>query len=166
VWVAAVALVLTGCAGGRIAHGTFIHEAKGFVVTLPPAHWTPETGDGPDLLLRHASRQAGISIHGTCGGTPPDRPLEIASRHLFFGLRETRVVAAPRRVPGRSDDALEVVLRGELQQRDLLVHGYTVRGADCLYDLVLFAAPEDYAAVDGEFQALVRGFRRLKAVTR
>lgn len=164
-WIAAVGLALTGCAGGRIAHGAFIHEAKGFVVPLPSATWTPETGQRPDLLLRHASRPAGISIHGTCVAIPPDRSLDIASRHLFFGLRHKQVVVEPRRA-ALHDDAVEVVLRGELGHRDLLVHGYTVRDAGCLYDLVLFAAPEDYAAVDGEFQALVGGFRRLGAGTR
>lgn len=164
VWVVAVGLALAGCAGGRIADGAFVHEAKRFMVPLPSATWMPETDRRPDLLLRHASRAAGISVHGTCGVIPPGRSLDIASRHLFFGLRDRQVVLGPRRAP-LPDEAVEVVLRGQLEHRDVVVHGYTVRDAGCLYDLVLFAVPEDYAAVDGEFRALVRGLRRLGAGT-
>lgn len=90
--------------------------------------------------------------------------MEIASRHLFFGIRNTHVLE--RRRGASSEDAVDVTLRGELEGRALLLHGHTVRGHRCLYDLVLFAAPEDYADVEADFEVLVRGFRRLKDETR
>lgn len=160
-WIPAVGVFLTACAAGRIRGGEYVNEAKGFMVPLPPSGWNVETGKGPDLLLRHEVRHAGISIHATCGGIPPDRPVEIASRHLLFGVRGKQVLREQRHVAPRHE-ALEVLLRGELDGRQLLLHGYTVKGLGCLYDLVLFAAPEDYPAVSGEFEVLVRGFRRVE----
>ncbi|MBI3858496.1 MAG: hypothetical protein HY293_22660 [Planctomycetes bacterium] len=142
-----------------------MNEAKGFVVQLPAAGWTVETGKEPDLLLRHASRQAGVSIHATCGEIPPDRPLEIASRHLFFGIRGKQILAQERRVAS-PQEALEVLLRGDLGGRELLLHAYTLEGPGCIYDMVLFAAPGDYSALEGEFETLVRSFRRLHGETR
>lgn len=58
-------------------------------------------------------------------------------------------------------EAVEVVLRGELEGREYLLHGYTLKGPRCVYDLVLFAAPEAYADVNAEFEVLVRRFQFL-----
>ncbi|MBI4607488.1 MAG: hypothetical protein HY726_00585 [Candidatus Rokubacteria bacterium] len=165
IWFPVLGIFLVACAGGRISAGAYMNQAKGFAVQLPLAGWNVETDKEPDLLLRHAHRQAGISIHATCGGIPRDRPLEIVSRHLFFGIRGKQILWQERRTAS-PEEALEVVLRGELGGRELLLHGYTVKGAGCVYDLVLFAAPEDYSDVKGDFEALVRGFRRLREETR
>lgn len=159
IWFPAVGIFLTACASGQISDGAYINEAKGFVVQLPLAGWDVETLKEPDLLLRHASRRAGISIHATCGKIPPDRPLEITSRHLFLGIQRKHLLRQERHGAAR-EETLEVILRGEVERRDLLLHGYTLKRPGCVYDLVLFAAPEDYPAVDGEFEALVQSFRQ------
>jgi hypothetical protein len=131
--VSAVAVLLAACTGPQIRGGAYVNAAKGFAVPLPAAGWTVETYAEPDLLLHHASGRAGISVHATCGGIPDERRVEIASRHLFFGIQDKQIVRE---------------------------HGYTVKGPGCLYDLVLFAAREDYADVNGDFETLVQGFRR------
>ncbi|MBI4628634.1 MAG: hypothetical protein HY729_07995 [Candidatus Rokubacteria bacterium] len=159
IWFPALGLFLTACASGQISGGAYINEAKGFVVQLPLAGWDVETHKEPDLLLRHASRHAGISIHATCGTIPPDRPLEIASRHLFLGIQRKQLLRQERHAASR-EEMLEVVLRGEVERRELLLHGYTMKRPGCVYDLVLFAAAEDYSAVNGEFEALVQSFRQ------
>jgi len=153
-----IVLLVGGCASGRIRDGAYVNEAKGFVARLPSTAWNVEASGEPDLLLSHRHRRAGISVHAVCGAIPPDRRVEIASRHLFFGIREKRILHDYRRADLR-DDAVEVVMRGKADDEDLLLHGYTVKGSACLYDLVLFAAPEDYPSVNGDFEALVRGFR-------
>lgn len=157
--VPVVAILSAGCASGRLRDGAYVNETKGFVVRLPSPAWNVEAGREPDLLLSHRHRRAGISVHAACGELPPDRRVEIASRHLFFGLRDKRIIHDYHRAAFR-DDAVEVMLRGETDGEEFLLHGYTVKGSRCLYDLVLFAAPEDYASVNSEFEALVRGFRR------
>lgn len=161
----AVGIVLTACAGGRITDGWYIDQAKGFSVPLPSKGWRVETGKKPDVLLRHTSRQAGMSVLATCGTIPSGRPLENVSRHLFFGIHDKQILRQERRAAS-PEEALEVVLRGTLGGRELLLHAYTLKEPRCVYDLVLFAAPEDYPQVDGEFAALVRDFRQLRGETR
>lgn len=156
----AVGIFLTACAGAHIRNGTYINETKGFGVQLPPRAWTVETGDEADLVLRHKYRQAGMVVNAICGEIPPDRPLAIVSRHLFFGIQEKETLRQEQRT-GREGEVFEVVLRGELGGRELLVHAYTLKGPGCVYDLVLFAPPEDYSEVNGEFEALVRRFHLL-----
>ena len=100
-------------------------------------------------------------VNATCGEIPPDRPLGIVGRHLFFGIQEKETLRQEQRT-GPEGEVFEVVLRGELGGRELLLHGYTLKGPGCVYDLVLFASPEDYSEVNGEFEALVRRFQLLR----
>ncbi|MFQ5962273.1 MAG: hypothetical protein ACE5MG_12835 [Candidatus Methylomirabilales bacterium] len=160
----AAGIFLTGCAGGRIIEGAYNNEAKGFSVQLPSNGWSVEIGDEADLVLRHKYRQAGISIHATCGEIPPDRPLEVVSRHLFFGIRAKETLRQTQHTDGRWE-GLEVVLRGELGGQELLLHGYTLKDPDCVYDLVLFALPNEYPEVNRDFEALVRRFHLLPGET-
>ncbi len=157
----AIAILLTACAGGRIVQGAYINEPKSFAVQLPSAAWNVEMNNEADLVLRHKDHQAGILIHATCGEIPSDRPLGIVGRHLFFGIRAKEILRQERRAASQ-EEALEVVLRGDLGGRELLLHGYTLKGPGCVYDLVLFASPEDYSEVNGEFEALVRRFQLLR----
>ncbi len=156
-----VGIFLTACGAGRIIGRTYTNEAKGFAVQLPPNSWSVETGQEADLVFRHKDRQAGIVVNATCGEIPPDRPLAIVSRHLFFGIQEKEILRQEQRT-GPEGEVFEVVLRGELGGRELLLHGYTLKGPGCVYDLVLFASPEDYSEVNGEFEALVRRFQLLR----
>lgn len=158
----ALALLLAACASGRVTSGTYVNDAKRFTVPLPPANWVATTDDTADLVLRHANRPAAIAIHASCAGRRPDPPLGVASGRLFFGIRSKEILSQTRYVNGH-DAAMETVVRGELDGRVLLLHGYTFPVAGCLYDLVLFAAPPDYPDVKGEFETLARGFRRLPA---
>lgn len=150
---------LTACAAGRITDGAYINESKGFAVQLPPNAWSVETGEEADVVLRHKYRQAGIVVNATCGEIPPDRPVEVVSRHLFFGIRAKEILRQTRHTDGRWE-GLEVVLRGELRDREFLLHGYTytLKGPDCVYDLVLFAPPNEYPEVNRDFEALARRF--------
>ncbi|MBI3781040.1 MAG: hypothetical protein HY278_08305 [candidate division NC10 bacterium] len=154
----AVAILLTSCAAGRVGGGTYVNETKGFAVQLPSEVWDREIGSEPDLLLRHRSRYAGMLVHATCDQTLLHRPLEIAARHLFFGIKEREILRHDRRTDNQGE-AVEMVLKGELGGQKLLLHGYTLKGPGCVYDLVLFASPEAYAEANREFESLVRQFR-------
>ncbi|MBI4574008.1 MAG: hypothetical protein HY713_12090 [candidate division NC10 bacterium] len=155
-------MLLTACAAGRIRDGAYLNEAKGFAVRLPSEAWEVEMGKEPDLQLRHRGRRAGIVVNATCGEIPPGRPLEIASRHLFFGIHGKDILRQELRMNG-SREAVEVVLRGSLEGQELLLHGFSVKGTGCVYDLVLFAPPQQYAEADQEFGAMVRHFQLLGA---
>ena len=151
-------ILLTACAAGQIRGGTYVNEAKGFVVQLPSEGWELETGQEPDLVLRHRSRQAGMLVNATCDQILLHRPLEIAARHFFFGIRGKEIMRQDRRTDDHGE-ALEMVLQGELGGRKLLLHGYTLKGPGCVYDLVLFATPKDYSEANAEFEVLVRRFQ-------
>lgn len=158
VWAPVLGIFLAACAGAGIRDGAYVDRAKGFAVPLPANGWNVQTDRLSGLLLRHSSRQAGILVHATCGQIPPNRSLEIISRHLFFGLRQAAPLEQERRATAWGDE-VEVRLRGQLEGREVLLHGYTRKGGGCVYDLVLFTAPPDYSAVNGDFEALARGFR-------
>lgn len=156
----AITTLFSGCASAWISDGAYVNEAKGFAVKLPPAAWKVQTGEEADLILRHKHREAGILINASCSEVPPNRPLTILSRHLFFGVREKEILREQRRSLSQGE-ALEVVLRGEMGTMGLLLHGYTVKEHGCVYDLVLFASPRDYPEIGGEFDVLVQQFRIL-----
>jgi hypothetical protein len=156
----AITTFFSGCASAWISDGAYVNEAKGFAVKLPPAAWKVQTGEEADLILRHKHREAGILINASCSEVPPNRPLTILSRHLFFGVREKEILREQRRALSQGE-ALEVVLRGEMGTMGLLLHGYTVKEHGCVYDLVLFASPRDYPEVGREFDVLVQQFRIL-----
>ncbi len=162
--VLAVGIFLTSCAAGRITDGAYINESKGFTVQLPPNSWSVETGQEADLVFRHKYRQAGIVVNATCGEIPPDRPLEIVNRHFFFGIQAKEILRQTRHIDGRWE-GLEVVLRGELRGRKFLLHGYTLKGPDCVYDLVLFATPNEYPEVNRDFEVLSQRFHPLRRET-
>lgn len=159
-WFPAMAILLAGCASARVSGGAYINETKRFTARLPSDAWRVEAGKSPDLLLRHRSRQAGMSIHATCGRVPASRSVEVVGRHLFFGI-ERKDVLEQERWPTAGGEGLELVVRGELDGREFLLHSYTLKDPGCVYDLVLFADSEDYAAVNQDFEAFVHGFRRL-----
>ncbi|MCI0483758.1 MAG: hypothetical protein L0Y78_04150 [candidate division NC10 bacterium] len=142
-----------------------MNEAKGFAVPLPPNGWSVETGEEADLLLRHQNRKAGMVVNATCGEIPSGRPLEIVSRHLFFGIRAKEVLRGERRATAQGE-VFEVVLRGELDGEELLLHAHTLRGPECVYDLVLFASPEEYSRVNGEFETMLPRFQLVGGGTR
>lgn len=148
----AVAIWLAGCATGQIEHGVYTNAAKGFTVPLPADGWHIERARAPDLLLRHQDRDAGIMVSAACGDKRADRPLEILSRHLFFGVH------AQERRTAVYGDAVETFLRGHVGGRVLRLHGVTFKGPGCVYDLVLFAAPDSYAAANEVFEAMVLQF--------
>ncbi|MFQ5802169.1 MAG: hypothetical protein ACE5JQ_04645 [Candidatus Methylomirabilales bacterium] len=160
----AAGIFLTACAAGHIRNGTYINETKGFGVQLPPRAWKVETGKEADLILWHESHQAGMVVNATCGEIPSDRPLNIVSRHLFFGIRAKEILRQTRHTDGRWE-GLEVVLRGELGGEELRLHGYTLMRSDCVYDLVLFAPPHEYPEVNRDFEVLGRRFHLLPRET-
>jgi hypothetical protein len=163
--VLVIMILLTACTGGRIMAGSYINEAKRFAVPLPPNGWSVETDEEADLLLRHQFLQAGMVVNATCGEIPSDRALEVVSRHLFFGIDRKEMLRQERRMTPQGE-ALEAILRGELGGQELLLHAYILRGPGCVYDFVLYASPDEYSQLNGEFEALVGQFQLLGVETR
>ncbi|OGB92386.1 MAG: hypothetical protein A2Z31_01920 [candidate division NC10 bacterium RBG_16_65_8] len=154
-WFSPICVLVAACAAGHLHEGTYVDTTKGLVVPLPREGWDIETGKEPDLVLRHRSRRAGILVNATCGDIPSGRPLDVAMRHLLFGIRGKEILLQER-LAVTSGDGIEMVLRGRMEGQELLLHAYTLRRSECLYRLLLFSAPESYRAVNGEFESMVR----------
>lgn len=150
--VAVPGVLVAACAGpGRFVNGGFVVTSKGYRVVVPEG-WV-RVDSKADLALRHASRDAALLVHGTCDGRPPRRSLQVLSRHLRFGLRDVDgVAAAGVTIAGRP--AVRSRFTARLDSRRVAAEALTVRGAACVYDLVLVAAPAELDTVRGDFERL------------
>jgi hypothetical protein len=157
--VAALVVVLAGCAGVRVENGTYVVRRKGYHVGAP-AGWT-RLDSGADVALAREDLSAGLMAHATCEGKAPGRPLPVLARHLRFGLREVRDLAeTPVTVGGLPGTASR--FRATLDGLPVAVRAVTLRGPACIYDLVAVAPPGGMPAVLPDFDRLLAGFGLLE----
>jgi hypothetical protein len=159
--IAAVAsLALAGCAGTRIASGTF-HSSKGYRLTVPGPEWAPTLRGDADLELRHHPEPARMLVNASCEDVPSHAPLEVLMRHLLVGLQHRTVILRETvMVDGRP--AQHSLLAGQAADADdpVRVEAYVVRDGRCVYDF-LYAAPEgSFGVWQADFRQLVGTFAR------
>jgi hypothetical protein len=145
---------------GHVIGQQFISPAYAFEVPLPGEEWRSVPEEPSVLTLAHTRLAAGITISVTCHQAH-DVPLDILTRHLFFGFKDIEILhQAPRALNGVP--ALETVARARLDGREVQLHSYVVERDGCIYDLVYFARPQDYALGEPSFGRMVGGFRFLE----
>jgi hypothetical protein len=145
---------------GQVIGQQFISPAYAFEVPLPGGAWQPVPDEPSALTLAHTQLAAGITISVTCG-QERDVPLDILTRHLFFGFKNMQVLQqAPQALHGVP--ALETVARARLDGREVQLHSYVVRRDGCIYDMVYFASPQDYSQGEPGFERMMAGFRFLQ----
>jgi hypothetical protein len=155
-------LSLTSCQAtvGRVIGQQFISPAYAFAVPLPGDEWQSASDEPSVLTLTHPQWAAGITISVTCHHER-DVPLDILTRHLFFGFKNVEVLQQePQRLNGVP--ALKTVARGRLDAREVQVASYVVQRHGCVYDMVYFASPQDYARGEPSFARMIGGFRFLQ----
>jgi predicted Zn-dependent protease len=152
---------LIGCSAtvGRVVGQQFVSPAYDFEVPLPGDEWKPVAGEQTVLTLTHPQLAAGITINVTCDR---DRatPLNILTRHLFFGFKDMEVLLQEQRTLN-GVPALKTVARARLDTQDVQVNSYVIQHDGCVYDMVYFASPQDYSRGEATFEHLVAGFRFL-----
>jgi hypothetical protein len=164
-WLTVACLTLmsfTSCRAtvGRVIGQQFVSPAYGFEVPLPGDEWQPVADEPSVLTLAHTQLAAGMTISVTCDQTR-DVPLDILTRHLFFGFKNMQVLQqAPQVLNGVP--ALETVAHAQLDGREVQVHSYVVQRDGCIYDMVYFANPQDYFRGEPGFERMVAGFRFLQ----
>jgi hypothetical protein len=164
-WFAAGCLTLmslTSCRAtvGQVIGQQFISPAYAFAVPLPGDEWQPVADEPSALTLVHTQLAAGITISVTCD-QEHGVPLDILTRHLFFGFKDIEVLQqAPQALNGVP--ALETVARAHLDGREMQLHSYVVRRDGCIYDMVYFASPQDYSRGAPSFEHMMAGFRFLQ----
>ncbi len=163
-WLAVSGIVLVsflGCSAtvGRVIGQQFVSPAYAFEVPLPGEAWTP-VADAPSVLtLTHTGLAAGITISITCN-RERHAPLDILTRHLFFGFKDVEVLQQePRALKGAP--ALQTVARARLDTREVQMNSYVVQRDGCVYDMVYFASPQDYPRGEPGFERMIAGFRFL-----
>ena len=153
---------LTSCRAtvGQVIGQQFVSPVYAFAVPLPEDAWQPVSDEPSVLTLAHTQLAAGITIGVTCGQAR-EVPLDILTRHLFFGFKDMEVLQqAPQALNGVP--ALKTVARARLDGREVQLHGYVVQRDGCIYDLVYFASPQHYSRGEPSFEHMVAGFRFLQ----
>jgi hypothetical protein len=164
-WSAVVCLVLISLSSCRATVGhvigqQFVSPAYAFAVSLPGDEWQPVPDEPSVLTLTHPQLAAGITISVTCN-RERDVPLNILTRHLFFGFKNMEVLQQePQALNGVP--ALKTVARARLDAHEVQVHSYVVQRDGCIYDMVYFASPQDYARGEPSFARMMAGFRFLQ----
>jgi hypothetical protein len=153
---------LTSCRTtvGQVMGQQFVSPLYAFEVLLPGDDWRPMADEPSVLTLTHTQLAAGITISVTCH-QERDAPLDILTRHLFFGFKDVEVLQqASQALNGVP--ALETVARARLDGREVQLHSYVVRHDGCVYDMVYFAHPQDYPRGAPSFERMMAGFRFLQ----
>jgi hypothetical protein len=164
-WCTVACLTLMGFTScratvGRIIGQQFVSPAYAFEVPLPGDEWRPLADEPSVLTLSHTQLAAGITISVSCEQAR-DVPLDILTRHLFFGFKNMQVQQqGPQVLNGVP--ALETVARARLDGREVQLHSYVVRRDGCIYDMVYFASPQDYSRGEPSFERMMAGFRFLQ----
>jgi hypothetical protein len=144
---------------GQVIGQQFISPAYAFAVPLLGDAWQPVPGEPAVLTLSHAQLTAGITINVTCD-RERDVPLDILTRHLFFGFKDVQVLQQEARALN-GVPALQTVAQAQLEGRAVRVQSYVVQHHHCVYDMVYFASPQDYSQGAAGFEHLIAGFRFL-----
>jgi hypothetical protein len=153
---------LTSCRAtvGQVIGQQFVSLVYAFEVPLPGDAWQPVAEEPSVLTLTHTQLAAGITISVTCH-QERDVPLDILTRHLFFGFKNVEVLQqASQALNGVP--ALETVARARLDGREVQLQSYVVQRNGCIYDMVYFANPQDYSQGAPSFERMMAGFRFLQ----
>ncbi|MFQ5839653.1 MAG: hypothetical protein ACE5HK_02915 [Candidatus Methylomirabilales bacterium] len=137
---------LAGCATGRIVDEGFIDAAGGFRVRLPEAGWDVIEIAGANVALARHGTSARIAVGASCPASETG-PLPILARHLLFGLRQVQTVGR-RALVLDGTEAIETIVRGDLNGHPVQVRAVVARQGGCLYDLLAVAAPAEFAEAE------------------
>ena len=151
--------LLAGCATGRIVDGMYRDSAYGYEVRLPTAPWVLVSLDGATLSFKAPVLGAAMAMDVECKD-PEEGELPWVARHLFFGLRDTRV---QERVAFRLHgvEGFRSRLLATLDGLAVEVEGVTARRGGCLYDFMYSAPPAEFPRGRPDFEAFVNSWTPL-----
>jgi hypothetical protein len=144
---------------GHVMGQQFVSPVYAFEVPLPEDEWRPVPDEPSVLTLAHTHLAAGITISVTCQQAR-DVPLDILTRHLLFGFRDVEILQQTQQTLN-GVPTLKTVARAHLDGREVQLCSLVVRRDGCVYDMVYFANPQDYASGVPSFERMMAGFRFL-----
>lgn len=123
----------------------------------PPSEWIPERSSDGALIFRKENPPMGIMVNTECERYQ-NVPLEPLSRTLYIGFENRKEVERGTAVVD-GNEAVTVVMECTLDGVPLKIKSYTFKAGGCIYDIVYFASPEDFASGLGYFEDFVRSFK-------
>ncbi len=152
-----IALALAACAAPRV-DGRFQDPNARFSLALPGLPWQTTSVPGTLFSVRQPDWGAAIGLAAECASPEPG-PLPAVARHLFFGLQQadvaSRVPVEVAGVPG-----MRTHLTAQLDERPVEIDAVTLRLDACLYDLMVIAPPDRFAAALPDFDRLLGSWIR------
>jgi len=149
-------LGLCGCRpsfDGRVYHG----EGFAFRITTPPEGWRQVQASDAAITFRNDAHRGAIMVNGRCGLDGDDVPLIALTNHLFLEFTD-RDIESQHVVPFDGREAMHTVLDAKLDGVAMRYDVWVLKKDGCVYDLLYFAPPGDFASGRDDFLALVRGF--------
>ncbi len=160
-----LALVVFGCAHGRIVDSTFVSDEYHFSVELPKAPF--EVIPPKEALVATSDPADGASIavaagpDSYAGGDGKEAPLQFLARELFMGIEKAEYLTSEEAtidgVP-----AWYVKLKGVSNGVPLIFSAYVIRSSGTIYDIASWCRVEDFDRVSPVFADVVESFHFTK----
>lgn len=160
------AVGITGC-GPRVVKltaNTYVWDAKGITVQLPPGEWSAEQAPGKDMIVFRRNQEPGrLAIQVTPAGLAKPSAESVLARQLLLGFQEKEVVGTSNVQVGRqAPDAPPFVaacmlVRAQVDDTPVMIRACALSRAGRIYDLVCWAAPADFPAVNRLFEEFLKG---------
>ncbi len=140
-----------GCATGRIVDGVYRDITHDFQVGLPHG-WVPLDLKGAALAYRDPGLGAALALRTGCEN-PESGTLSWVARHLYFGLKNPRILQQED-IRLHGDEGVRVHLLATLDGAPVEVEGVTLRHHGCLLDFMYVAPPDSFVRGRPVFERL------------
>jgi hypothetical protein len=149
---------VAGCgSSGSYHEGEYSGSEADFRVGVLGPDWTRiGVRDQNDLAFVHGPTSAVIQANASCQAGL-DIPLEALRNHLLIGFTE-REVLSERRIPVDGREALDVHVRAKIDGVPVELRLTVLKKNDCVFDMALVVAPEDFARVEPHYETFLSGF--------
>jgi hypothetical protein len=152
--VSPVLVLAVACTGGQgLKDGVYEDDDVRYRAHAPGDGWSEVVVSGADLAWHHDVHSASLLLNSHCQGVD-DAPLEALTRHLVIGMTDRAIVAEHRFELSRRE-ALLTTMSARLDGVERHLKILVVKKDGCVYDVVLAAAPADFARATPAFDAVV-----------
>ncbi|MCC6324390.1 MAG: hypothetical protein IT420_01865 [Candidatus Brocadia sp.] len=155
-------LCVPGCATIKIKEGIFSPQDKNYLIKIPGTEygWEPVPADKADIALWHKQYKAVIAIISS-DVENKGFSMEMLGQLLVLGITGKKIISK-NPVLIDNQDALHMILAGEMDDCRLTIDSYIVRIGDKVYDLVCWAPSGSFNQIQADFEDMVRSFHYIK----
>lgn len=145
------------CAGdGHVKDGTYHDKKVSYRLGMPGDGWSDLRLDAANVAWFNEAHSATLMVNSHCDGVK-DAPLTGLTEDLLIGLTDRAVESQVAR-PWARREALETIAIGKIDGVERKLALFVLKKDGCVYDIVLGAAPAQFAAALPAFQRVRDGF--------